>query len=361
MEYPEHIWFLMSRSLTGEASSEENETLFRLLENQPELMQQYELIKKCWKPESQQEQNQSANGKIAHILQLSAVEDALNKGNRTSIPQRVYKFRKTYRFAAVFICFVALALLLTRRNKGKTIASHEIVAQKGSRTRTILPDGSTVWVNAGSRISYGPEFNVKNREVILFGEAYFDVLKDPHRPFIVHAGRLNIKVLGTVFNVKSYPDDHTTETTLIRGLVQITMANSSEAPIYLHPNQKIVLPQATAVQTNIPGLNSKEKNQLSPITRLDSNLKENERIETAWVYNRLEFRGDNFLELSKKLERWYNITIHFEDPQVKELTFNGSLENENAAQAFRALQIANSFNFKIKNNEIFISSSGEMP
>ncbi len=75
------------------------------------------------------------------------------------------------------------------------------------------------------------------------------------------------------------------------------------------------------------------------------------------IYNRLQFRGDSFTELAKKLERWYNITIYFEDDRVKELTFNGSLENETIDQAFHALQTANPFNFKIRNNEIFISSS----
>ncbi|MFL5809249.1 MAG: FecR family protein [Flavisolibacter sp.] len=358
MELPEDIFFLMSRSLSGEASSKENELLRQLLQEDKEVFQQYELLKKLWKTDLQPEQTQTRTGKIAHILQLSAVEDTLKKGSSSIITPRVYNFKIIYRFAAILIGIMAFVWLLTNWTHDKKSFSNEIVAQKGSRTRTILPDGSTVWVNAGSRISYGPEFNNKNREIILFGEAYFDVVKDMRRPFIVHAGQLNIKVLGTLFNVKSYPEDKSTETTLIRGLVQITMANSDHAPIYLHPNQKITLPQTDLPTSNPNGAKSQE-NIRSSITRLDSNLKENERIETAWVYNRLEFRGDDFSELAKKLERWYNISIHFEDNEAKELTFNGSLENETASQAFRALQIANSFNFKIKDNEIFISSSGE--
>ncbi len=367
MEHPEHIWFLISRNLSGEATIQEKEELMNLLQQQPQLMQQYDLLKNLWKPGEDKQERIVEMGKISHILQLSEVENVLKKkaDNPTTL-NNIRKRKKIYLWAAVLIGLIVFAWAF---NKWffykKSSFPHEIVAQKGSRTRTILPDGSTVWLNAGSRIVYGSEFNLANREITLYGEAYFDVLKEPQRPFIVHAGEINIKVLGTVFNVKSYPEDKTIETTLLRGLVEITTKNAKRAAIYLHPNQKIILPQKTSaldIKSGIIAINEKrtgknEKNNVLSITHLDSSLKENERIETAWIYNRLQFRGDSFTELAKKLERWYNITIYFEDDRVKELTFNGSLENETIDQAFHALQTANPFNFKIRNNEIFISSS----
>ena len=84
-------------------------------------------------------------------------------------------------------------------------------------------------------------------------------------------------------------------------------------------------------------------------------------METAWIYNRLEFRGDRFDELAKKLERWYNITLHFEDEQVRNLVFNGSLENETVQQAFQALTVAVPFQFEVKGNDIYISSLKRTP
>jgi ferric-dicitrate binding protein FerR (iron transport regulator) len=93
------------------------------------------------------------------------------------------------------------------------------------------------------------------------------------------------------------------------------------------------------------------------ITHIDSTLKENQFIETAWVYNRLEFRGDNFEQLARKLERWYNVKIYFKDDAAKKLVFNGSLENETVEQAFMALKAAVPFNVTIRNNEIYIKSS----
>ncbi|HLG40124.1 MAG TPA: DUF4974 domain-containing protein, partial [Chitinophagaceae bacterium] len=93
------------------------------------------------------------------------------------------------------------------------------------------------------------------------------------------------------------------------------------------------------------------------IAHIDSTKKENERIETAWVYNRLEFRGDNFEELARKLERWYNVTIVFTDEKVKQLTVRGSFEKETVEQAFVALKEGFPINFKINNHEIFVGSA----
>ena len=239
-----------------------------------------------------------------------------------------------------------------------------MVAPKGSKTRTILPDGSTVWLNAGSRIVYA-NFNGPVREITLEGEAFFDVVSvvsattHQKKPFIVHAGTIDIKVLGTAFNVKSYPEEKTIETTLLRGLVQITRKGDTKGgPLYLHPNEKIVLPagSADAGIDNKPVTPATTQAATQHIIRIDSTVQESEHPETAWVYNRLEFRGDNFEQLALKLERWYNIRIYFEDDAARQLVFNGSLQNETVEQAFAALKVAVPFNVSINNNEVYIKS-----
>jgi ferric-dicitrate binding protein FerR (iron transport regulator) len=265
--------------------------------------------------------------------------------------------------AASLIAIVGIAAWAISLSLGYNLPSHngqqEIVAQKGSKTRTLLPDGSTVWLNAGSKISYSSDFSGPVRHVTLQGEAFFDVVKQPDRPFIVHAADIDIKVLGTAFNVKSYDEDRTVETTLIRGLVSITRTNATvQQPILLHPNQKIVLQK-----TPLPAEESSSPNEVQAgpgknftehVTQIDSNRRENELLETAWVYNRLEFRGDRFPDLARKLERWYNINIHFEDDAVRGLSFNGSLESETVDQAFAALKAAVPFLYEIKGNEIYV-------
>jgi ferric-dicitrate binding protein FerR (iron transport regulator) len=380
MEIPGKIWFLMSRSLSGEATPAEREELMQQLQEQPVLMQQYEMMKRMWQGYAgRQEPGPEETGRVSRILQLAAAEEALhdndslhdsnteddNQHEITTAPPRVIRRRawnSVYGRVAIAAGLAAglWALAHWYRDSHRSGSRSEIIAERGSKTRTILPDGSTVWLNAGSRIRYEPGFNGVLREVTLQGEAFFDVVQQPSRPFIVHAGDLNIKVLGTAFNVKSYDEDPTVETTLIRGLVQISRpGDSKQTPIYLYPHQKIVLarkdtdePVAAAVL--LPGVQTNAPR--SHIIEIDSSMKEDERVETSWVYNRLEFRGDSFSELARKLERWYNIDIHFEDEAARTLTFNGSLENETVEQAFLALEAAVPFHFTIKNNEVYIKA-----
>lgn len=237
-----------------------------------------------------------------------------------------------------------------------------IITQNGSRTRSLLADGTTVWLNVGSKLYYENDFNGATREVRLEGEAFFDVVKQPGRPFIVHTAGIDIRVLGTAFNVKSYPEDKNVETTLYRGLVQVfRQEDTISSGIQLIPNHKLILPKHAAVETVKLSEDKKPSGKELPanftITAIDSTKKESERIETAWVYNRIEFRGDSFEKVAKKLERWYNVTIFFTDEKAKLLSVNGAFEKETVEQAFAALKEAFPINFKINNHEIFVESS----
>jgi ferric-dicitrate binding protein FerR (iron transport regulator) len=358
METPERIWFLLSRNLSGDATEADNDELNHLLQQHPELMQQYDLLHQLWSVNKPPQEEPATGEKINRILQLAAAETAVPRERGIKIWPKLY-------WAAAIVATLSLgAWLFVIWNKKEQPFANEVVAPKGSKTRTILPDGSTVWLNAGSRIVYA-NFSGPVREITLEGEAYFDVvtavstITHQKKPFIVHAGTIDIKVLGTAFNVKSYPEEKTIETTLIRGLVQITRkGDKSGAPVYLHPNEKIVLPasSADAAIYKAPVAPAPDQPSTQRIIRIDSTVEENQHIETAWVYNRLEFRGDNFEQLALKLERWYNIRIYFEDDAARQLVFNGSLQNETVEQAFTALKTAVPFNVSINNNEVFIKS-----
>jgi ferric-dicitrate binding protein FerR (iron transport regulator) len=361
MEKPEQIWFLLSRNLSGEATPDEKEALMKALQQQPDLMQQYELLQRLWKP-GHNNSIEEIETKIGHILRRSANETAAtDQLINTPSTENKFRFLKIARWAAALVGISLAVWTYTTLGPTARKDDNEIFTKKGSKTRTLLPDGSTVFLNAGSSIVYDPNFSGNTREVTLQGEAYFDIVKQPEKPFIVHAGDINIRVLGTAFNVKSYAEEPTIETTLIRGQVQITYDTYKKGdPIYLHPNQKIVLPKIGITLSKETTDTSSEAHSLATrttaIVNLDTSLRENERLETAWIYNRLEFRSDRFEGLAKKLERWYNITIHFEDEQVRSLAFTGSMENETVEQAFRALSVAVPFQFEIKGNDVYIKS-----
>jgi transmembrane sensor len=364
------LWFLMARSLSGEANSFEEEELRQALAQDIALQQQYDLMKRMWHAADNQkatETDEEERKNITRILQLAKTETQPSD----EIPLIQIKSRRRYLYVlsgvAAVLILVLLGWVINNTSKKNDIVSNKsntqnLVAENGSRTRTILPDGSTVWLNAGSHISFAPDFSGKTREVFLDGEAYFDVVKQPQRPFIVHVSGYDIRVLGTAFNVKSYPKDKTVETTLIRGLVQVTkQGRKQQKPIVLHPNQKLIVDKFAAnVATNLPDNNTPLTSKTDPedfkITKLNTSIQENERIETAWIYNRLQFRGDRFTDLADKLERWYNVKIIFDDERVQQLSFTGSFEQETIEQAFAALKTANAFNYHIEGKEIHVFS-----
>ncbi len=362
----------MGRCLSGEASIEEEEKLINILKEDEVSQQQYEILHHLWKINDKAdvepiEFEKKEIEEAAHIVALAkeqaAGEEDLNKKNK-KIKRKNFIFRSIGIAAILLLILTASILWLKKDVSTDTNLSINKIIQtsNGNRAKIILPDGTSVWLNSGSKLSYVNNFSGPLREVRLEGEAYFDVVKNAAKPFIVHTGGVNIKVLGTAFDVKSYPADKTVETTLLRGLVQVTREyDSKQKPVFLYPNEKIVIQKIVAAKSSdkLSNYNAFAQNEIAEpyhITALDSTQGEDAHIETAWLNNRLAFRGDNFEELAEKLERWYNVRIIFQDEKVKKLSFNGSFENETVEEAFTALKAASTFNFTIQGNEIIISS-----
>lgn len=357
MQKDQNIWHFIAKNIFGEASAEEKDFLQKYLEENPGMQQQYDMLlqilnnRKSFTPHEE-----NINDKVAHIInKASAIEP---------LPQIPVHYRRNlvkYWVAAAVLLIAMGALVFFNGDKQKRNQSSQkpaLMAKNGSRKQTVLPDGSKVWLNAGSKLFFINDFAGNTREVKLEGEAFFDVTKNPSRPFIVHANNIDIKVLGTAFNVKAYVEDENVETTLYRGLVNITKSDdNSFQPIMLYPNQKLILPRINSNREEITRAVTTPVKSSIVIKQIDSTKVEPLRIETAWMYDRLEFRGDDFPTLANKLERWYNVKINFGDEGVKKLSFNGSFEKETIEQALFALKTANSFNYKIKNDEILISAS----
>jgi transmembrane sensor len=369
MQNSGQLWMLMARSLNDEATIQEKEELNKILCQDERLQQQYDLLDRIWSDKTARHNNESENSSVtkavSKIITLAELE-------KIQFDDDAPKNRKFFRKRRILLTSLALLIIAsagfiwiyTRSSSAIVQKDGETISvQNGSHSRSMLPDGTTVWLNAGSKLFYDDNFSGATREVRLEGEAFFDVVKQPQRPFIVHTSGIDIKVLGTSFNVKSYPDDKTVETTLYHGSVKIFRENESEkSAIILKPNEKVIIPKDAAKADNHLSLknNNNTVPQLIPAncirSYIDSTKKENEQLETAWLYSRLEFRGDSFEDLARKMERWYNTNIVFEDEEVKQLNFNGSFEKETLEEALIALKTTIPFNYKIKGREIFISS-----
>lgn len=359
MDKRDRIWILMARALSGESTQQEKDELLSLLKHDPELHRQYRMLKKLWNAGADTDlisgEEYTEKSRVRNILKRGEEERSTDAETGKGIEGRIRRlfFSRTMQFAyAAVIAMVLIVFYYPAPDAKDVVKKQEVVAvQNGSRTKLLLPDGSSVWLNGDSKLYYDPAFAGSLREVYLEGEAFFDVVKQPKRPFIVHAGKISIKVLGTAFNVKFYKEDKNIETTLLRGKIEVSESSKGTGKhILLKPNQKLIVPVAVT-SALMP------EREEAKIINLDVRLKENEHIETSWIYNRIEFRGENFEELARKLERWYNVTIEFEDERCKELKFNGSFEKETIEEAFNALQKVGAFTFKIHGNEIFVKSS----
>jgi len=350
-------WYLMARSLSNEVSEAEKAELQLLLQQDENLQQHYAMLKEFWVPSSLPATQSSA--KLEALLS-KAKEQEKEPAEIIAPKKKIITARFAWAAAAsLFAVMVIGYFILQRKNTAASIAkantlsySDSIITSRGNRSHLILPDGSRVWLNSGSKLLY-QRTSGKTREVQLIGEAYFDVVKNPERPFIVHAEGINIRVLGTVFNVRCYPGEKDVETTLLHGAVSVTHNDDpGKKPILLSPNQKLTISKAylqDAMQHTVAVKTYELKN-------LDTTIQPAHLQETAWVYNRLEFRNMDFRTLAAKMERWYNVNIVFADSAVQRLRFVGSFENETIEEALHALQSVARFEFSIQDQEIHIHS-----
>jgi transmembrane sensor len=229
-------------------------------------------------------------------------------------------------------------------------ATNEVVTKKGSTSRVKLPDGTQVWLNTDSKLTYAGNFTGLNREVTLTGEAYFDVAKDSSRPFIIHTDKINIRVLGTAFNVKNYAGDDIVETTLIHGRIEVTFKDRPAEKIILKPNEKLVVRKDQATMQIVPGVPAGAKVTLNNISLAHDSLV----VETAWMQNKLAFTDESLLNIIRMLERRFDVTVEFKNEEVKTFSYTGVYENESLEKILELLSVSQKFTYSIKAQQVVI-------
>lgn len=371
----EKFWILLSKKIAGEASPEELAELQEMVNGNPAWKSTLENLQEFWdsKPVPVNRTREQEDAYLAHINRLKekapdfeeqvplADEDAYTFAHSEKKP--FYTNWKTYAAAALIISavFLLYPLFVKKANSGEIAAvkpMNEINIGSGSRTRIQLPDGSLVWINSVSKLTYGNSFKGSTREVFLEGEAYFDVVKDAAHPFIVHTSGIDIKVLGTAFNVKAYEKEPTIEATLIHGSIEVLNKEQPDAPrIMLKPHEKLVYNKYHETTEKQEGalLTQPFPDAASvKITPLTKNIADTAITEIAWVYNKLSFEEERFEDLATRMERWYNLKINFETDKLKNYRISGSFVNETAEEALNELQFLVPFRYIIKDNEVRI-------
>jgi ferric-dicitrate binding protein FerR (iron transport regulator) len=236
------------------------------------------------------------------------------------------------------------------------ISQNNISTKPGSKSQVTLPDGSIVTLNADSKLTYPDNFLGDSREVILEGEAFFEVTKNKEKPFIIHSKAMDIKVLGTVFNVKAYPSETISEASLISGSIEVLLKNRTNERIMLKPNEKITVSDNTGTTTNETTAIkiSKETHPLILIDQLKIDEADNQVNEIAWTQNKLIFNNQKLEDIAPLLERWYGVNIVIENQKLKGVSFTGRFYSESISQVLKALQMTHKFNYSNNNGHIVI-------
>lgn len=372
-ENQERIWKLIARKFSGDASSEEMAELELLLLQNPNENYSMEILEDLWLSNPEFNRQYAENKYKELVLRMKQM--GIDKGGFTYKEETIGSNglknpnSKKWIFGVVAFIITGLAVYLLLQNNTTTkaissvqqeepLARHEVKTKYGSKTSMVLPDGSKVWLNAGSKMTYDKNYGIDLREINLTGEAYFDVVKNADKPFIIHAGKVNIRVLGTAFNVRCYPDEKNTETSLVRGSLEITMSDSKEKYI-LKPNEKLIvnnnlaMPAKDSDPVNKKSFDVPENEiELSSLSRLQQ---DNSIIETSWVNNRLVFKSETFEEVALKMERWYAVSIAIKEGKLKTKRFTGVFENETVSEALDAIQLTTPFSYRITREQIIIT------
>lgn len=286
-----------------------------------------------------------------------------DKHKRTQGKLRAYTWG--LRAAAVLVLALITSGIFYVRTKQNLLSQqwHSITTPFGAKSKITLPDSTIIWLNAGSSLKYSNEFGIKNREVHLTGEAFFDVFHNPSILFLVKTSELTIKSYGTAFNVKSYPDEGTIETTLIEGSIGIarsSFAYTKKDEVLLEPNQRVVYYRKTktmetsqaASETEDTPPPSTPKTIEQKTTYLISKGIDTKEF-TSWKDGTIFISSETLMDLAVKLERKYNVKIHFENEALKTLRFSGSLENETVEQVIHAIGIAAHIDYEIADRDIW--------
>ena len=207
----------------------------------------------------------------------------------------------------------------------------------GKRFELQLSDGTIVHLNSGTTLKYPVKFIAgENRQVFLDGEAFFDVTKDKTHPFVVNADNLNVRVLGTHFNVSNYPEDNFTDVVLVEGSVGLYTAK-----------EQFNAEKNTILKPGFKGSFSKINNQIKTKAVVTD-------VYTAWIKGGLTFRDMTFKDISKKLERHYNITIVNQNGKLSNEKFNASFGDEPIAKVLSYFNEIHGINYTLRNNEVLI-------
>jgi ferric-dicitrate binding protein FerR (iron transport regulator) len=241
--------------------------------------------------------------------------------------------------AVLLIPLIGLGILYQlNQHNPSAIQYTETIAPRGQKSQIVLSDGTKVWLNSDTKIRYPGQFDKNQRDVYLDGEAFFEVTKNEHQPFLVHTLGPEVKVVGTKFNIKAYADENQVETSLFEGRVDLLLKNKESNQIEdkeLKPGQSLIY----------SGISQQLTSVRFPKDEID-----------GWKKNQLIFKDDTFIKLVKKIERWYNVEVVYDERKFDNRRLTVELfEGERLEKLMDILSLALSVNYRYEQGKIYLT------
>ena len=340
----EHHYLLIIGYLEGRITEEETQYLLQKVQTDKEFSDAFEDIAEIWSAKKAVPNNSSkANDALARLnkkiddLEAGAhvrKNGAAKTGQQSSI---ILKLRPILAIAASALILAGAFWLYKARLSNKpadTLAMAEKHTASGEKKKIDLPDGTSVTLNASSSLRIANSFGDDKREVYLDGEAFFDVKRDPQKPFIVHTGKIATQVLGTHFNVSAYQNDSNITVSLVQGKVQVDMNNDPSKRIILDPGKQMIY--------------SKNNHQAHVADFITDDI-------TGWKENKLVFNYDSWPDAAKKLSRWYGIPVLLKDSTLLRCKLKGTFDNIPLAKVMEQIRMVADVSWQMQGTKVIIS------
>jgi len=333
MENNNHIR-LLERFISNETTSEENEQLLDWFYSDDSKEQLDTLYSEKWRQSFDKPIPSDIQKKMFHQIKKS-----ISKEEKTvfvsSTKDQIW--RGFIKYAAIFILCIGVGIgshLYTRTSLSNqtTQKEYSVNAERGQRANITLPDGSKVWLNSHTEISYSGNYGLKERTVFLTGEAYFEVAPDKNSPFVVKAEGLHVQALGTSFNIKAYKEDEEVTATLFTGKVKATAGNKE---VILLPNQYVTFNRNSH--------------------KFTASHTENALYARMWLDNELSFNGQTLNEIALILNRISNVQIEFTSEKIKQYKFSGVIKNNSLDNVIEIISITAPIIYESRGDTIILS------
>lgn len=321
---------LLEKFFCGATSAEEEHALTEWLrdkpESDPELNEYYRAKWAATNGSMDETVKSRIHARIRETIDANAPETAAPR--RRSLTRLLPWAVAACIAVAAFAGWYNYAQILSNQNE-----LFEIYTEKGQKTNITLPDGTRVWLNSASKLSYNSGYNHRKRNVNLVGEGYFEVAKDPDRQFCVNTENYTVEALGTAFNIKSYPADATSVTTLFEGKVRIADGNSFSTT--LAPLEAVTYDTSNGSFTK----------DASGRTQFAGLWRNNELIVES---------GTSLEKLTELLDREYNIRFVFRSERIKKLRFEGIIKDNNLQNVLQLIGLSGEVTYTIVDNTVVL-------